>query len=61
LLEEFPLEVLRRDLADWAPAGIIELARLGIVEPPPQRQRIIVNPRFENPQAKIRRAIVQGA
>jgi hypothetical protein len=63
-LEEIQPEEIRRDLgAAWIPAGIIELARLqvaglidtGVVEhfqPPPQRQRIIVNPRFENPQAE---------
>jgi hypothetical protein len=72
-LEEIQLEEIRRDLAAaWIPAGIIELARLqvaglidtGVVQhfqPPPQRQRIIVNPRFENPQAEIRRAIAQEA
>jgi hypothetical protein len=70
-LEEVPLEEIRPDLAAaWIPAVIIELARLqvaglidtGVVQlfqPPPQRQRIIVNPRFENPQAEIHRAIAQ--
>jgi hypothetical protein len=67
-LEEIPLEEIPRDLAAaWIPAGITELASLqaaglidtGVVQlfqPPPQHQRIIVNPRFENPQAEIRRA-----
>jgi hypothetical protein len=67
------LEEIQRNLAAaWIPAGIIEFARLqvaglidtGVVQlfqPPPQRQRIIVNPRFENPQAEIRRAIAQEA
>jgi hypothetical protein len=67
------LEEIQRNLAAaWIPTGIIELARLqvaglidtGVVQlfqPPPQCQRIIVNPCFENPQAEIRRAITQEA
>jgi hypothetical protein len=67
------LEEIQRNLAAaWIPAGIIELARLqvaglidtGVVQlfqPPPQRQRIIMNPRFENSQPEIRCAIAQKA
>jgi hypothetical protein len=55
------LEEIQRNLAAaWIPSGIIELARLQVAglidtgavqlfQPPPLRQRIIVNPRFENP------------
>jgi hypothetical protein len=50
--------------AAWIPSGIIELARLQVAElldtgtvqlfqPPPQRQRNIVNPLFENPVVRV--------
>jgi hypothetical protein len=67
------LEEIQRNLAAaWIPAGIIELARLQVAglidtgvaqlfQPQQQCQRIIVNPRFENPQAEIRRPIAQEA
>jgi hypothetical protein len=72
-LEEYQPEEVLQDLGEegvraWERAGIIELARLqqaalndtGVVQhlfQPAPPQRIIVNPRIENPQAEIRRAL----
>jgi hypothetical protein len=57
-------EIQRKLAAAWIPSGIIKLARLQVarlidtwvvqlLQPPPQRQRIIVNPCFENPKAEV--------
>jgi hypothetical protein len=59
------LEEIQGNLAAaWISSGIIELARLQVAglldtgavqlfQPPPQRQWIIVNPRFENPVVRV--------